>query len=69
MEVSAAVWDVHIPSEFKGLVNYAASKIQSEMKAWNWVKENKPNFVLNSILPNMNVRSPKTAHEGATRDL
>jgi len=33
---------------------YAAGKITSEQAVWKFVKEQKPNFVVNSILPNIN---------------
>lgn len=33
---------------------YGASKTQSEQAAWKFVKENKPSFTFNSILPNLN---------------
>lgn len=32
---------------------YAASKVKSEQRAWQFVKEQKPSFVLNAVLPNM----------------
>ena len=37
------------------LAVYGASKTQSEQAAWKWMKENKPNFMLNAILPNANM--------------
>jgi nucleoside-diphosphate-sugar epimerase len=37
------------------LAVYAASKTQSEQAAWKWMKEHKPHFVLNAILPNANM--------------
>ncbi|KAI1200476.1 aldehyde reductase [Nemania serpens] len=33
---------------------YAASKTLSEKAAWEFVREKKPSFVLNAVLPNMN---------------
>jgi hypothetical protein len=35
---------------------YAASKTEAERQAWQWVAENKPSFVFNTVLPNVNVR-------------
>lgn len=35
-----------------GWVVYASSKTEAERAAWDFVRENKPNFVLNSVLPN-----------------
>ncbi|KIW21283.1 hypothetical protein PV08_01863 [Exophiala spinifera] len=34
---------------------YSATKTQSEQAAWKWVEENKPEFVLNAVLPNANI--------------
>ena len=33
---------------------YGASKTQAEQEIWKFVKEHKPGFVLNTVLPNMN---------------
>lgn len=33
---------------------YGASKAQGEQAAWEWVKENKPSFTFNAVLPNAN---------------
>lgn len=33
---------------------YGASKTQGEQAAWQFVKENKPSFTVNTILPNAN---------------
>lgn len=33
---------------------YAASKVEAEKAALEWVKENKPHFVYNAVLPNCN---------------
>ncbi|KIY03615.1 uncharacterized protein Z520_00306 [Fonsecaea multimorphosa CBS 102226] len=45
---------------------YSASKTQGEQAAWKFMKEEKPGFVLNTVLPNCNmglVLSPE--HQGA----
>ena len=34
---------------------YAASKTQAEQELWKYVREQKPHFVANSILPNSNI--------------
>ncbi|KAK3170289.1 hypothetical protein OEA41_009676 [Lepraria neglecta] len=34
---------------------YGASKTQAEQKMWDFVKEKKPSFVLNAVLPNSNM--------------
>ncbi|KAI1812295.1 aldehyde reductase [Poronia punctata] len=38
----------------RGYPVYAAAKTLSEKEAWKWVAENKPGFVLNTVLPNIN---------------
>jgi len=35
----------------KPLLAYASGKTEGEKAAWKWVKENKPSFVLNTVLP------------------
>ncbi|KAI0388914.1 aldehyde reductase [Xylariaceae sp. FL0594] len=45
----------------RGYPVYAASKTLSEREAWKFVRENKPGFVFNAVLPNINF--------GATLDL
>jgi len=48
---------------------YAASKTEGEREAWNWVKKTQPGFVLNTVLPNMNVRLPhRVAQATANRE-
>ncbi|EUC49301.1 hypothetical protein COCMIDRAFT_1953 [Bipolaris oryzae ATCC 44560] len=37
-----------------GLLGYAVMKTETEMAIVKWMEENKPSFVLNSILPNVN---------------
>jgi hypothetical protein len=34
---------------------YSASKTQSEQAAWKFIEEEKPHFVLNTVLPNANI--------------
>ncbi|KAE9962155.1 hypothetical protein EG328_000842 [Venturia inaequalis] len=41
-----------------GFTVYAASKTQAERQVWDWVKENKPSFVVNAVLPNANLGQP-----------
>ncbi len=48
-------WARSAPAELKALVVYAASKTEAEREAWKWHKENKPEFALNTVLPNWNV--------------
>lgn len=44
-----------IGSNFPGLVVYAASKTEGEKAFWKFVKEEKPKFVTNTILPDLNM--------------
>lgn len=41
--------------EERGWVNYAASKTRAEQECWRFVKEQRPSFVLNAVLPNCNI--------------
>jgi nucleoside-diphosphate-sugar epimerase len=66
----AAAW---APPPYQGLQRrldvYSASKTQSEQAAWKWMKENKPNFVFNTVLPNANmgiVLSPENQGQPST---
>ncbi|KAK4069195.1 hypothetical protein Trihar35433_5774 [Trichoderma harzianum] len=47
-------WSGMAPENAKGYIVYSASKTEGERTAWDWVKENKPSFTLNTILPNCN---------------
>jgi hypothetical protein len=53
--VKAAFDPATKPAE-KAYVVYAASKTLGEQTAWKWVQEHKPQFILNAVLPNLNVR-------------
>lgn len=48
-----AAWDENTPAEAKPYIIYGASKTEGERAAWNWVKENKPGFAFNAVLPNL----------------
>ena len=37
------------------MIVYRASKTEAERQAWKWVDENRPDYVLNTILPCFNV--------------
>ncbi|KAL6250669.1 hypothetical protein RBB50_002972 [Rhinocladiella similis] len=56
---SEAVKAAWAPPPYEGeqrkLDVYSASKTQSEQAAWKWMEENKPGFILNTILPNANI--------------
>lgn len=42
------------PNPFPFIV-YAASKTEGEKAFWKYVKENKPHYTVNTVLPNMNI--------------
>ncbi|KAE8159631.1 hypothetical protein BDV40DRAFT_233811 [Aspergillus tamarii] len=46
-----SAWDPSVPLAHKPYLVYAASKTESEREAWNWVKQSKPNFDFNTVLP------------------
>ncbi|OJJ99093.1 hypothetical protein ASPACDRAFT_1856676 [Aspergillus aculeatus ATCC 16872] len=50
----AAAWDSDTPDHLKPSTVYTAAKVTAERNAWNWMKEHKPHFTLNTVLPNMN---------------
>lgn len=50
-----AAWSEGTPAEQKPFLVYAASKTEAERAAWTWVQDNKPGFVLNTVLPCLNV--------------
>ncbi|KAB2580941.1 Aldehyde reductase 2 [Lasiodiplodia theobromae] len=61
----AEAWADPPYDESRGLAVYAASKTQSEQAVWKWVEEEKPNFVVNTILPNCNFgKSLDYKHQG-----
>ncbi|KAH7018697.1 hypothetical protein B0J12DRAFT_688386 [Macrophomina phaseolina] len=48
-----------------GKTVYAASKTQSEQALWKWVKENKPDMVVNTVLPAFNFgKALSVKHQG-----
>jgi nucleoside-diphosphate-sugar epimerase len=54
-EVVKQAWIPPYKGVQKKLDVYTATKTESEKAAWKWVKENKPGFVLNAVLPNANM--------------
>ncbi|KOC11483.1 cinnamoyl-CoA reductase [Aspergillus flavus AF70] len=46
-----AAFDEGTPADAKPFTVYVASKTEGERAAWKWVKNNKPPFVFNAILP------------------
>jgi nucleoside-diphosphate-sugar epimerase len=47
-------WDSSLEHPAKMYFVYAAAKAQAEMAAWKYVQEEKPQYTLNTILPNCN---------------
>lgn len=54
-EIVAAAWSDDTPETYRGYFVYAAAKTESERTAWAWNDREKPDFVLNTVLPNTNV--------------
>jgi hypothetical protein len=50
-----AAWDANTTADVKPFVVYAASKTEGERAAWRYMKDNKPDFTFNSVLPNLAV--------------
>ncbi|KAJ5675944.1 hypothetical protein N7462_008841 [Penicillium macrosclerotiorum] len=46
-----AAYDESTPTDAKPFTVYVASKTESELAAWKWIKENKPMFAFNAVLP------------------
>jgi len=66
-EVVTKAW---APPPYEGVQRklqvYSATKMQSEKAAWEWYREHKPGFVLNTILPNANIgKVISVEHQGA----
>ncbi|RFU81296.1 aldehyde reductase [Trichoderma arundinaceum] len=54
-EAITAAWAPPPYEGFERLLDvYYASKTQGEKEAWKWVRDNSPNFVFNTVLPNAN---------------
>ncbi|CRG91398.1 Aldehyde reductase 2 [Talaromyces islandicus] len=47
--------DENIPADERGIMIYAASKTEGERAAWRWIKENKPTFIFNTVLPDFTI--------------
>ncbi|KAF7562635.1 hypothetical protein G7046_g1471 [Stylonectria norvegica] len=58
----AAAYDPDTPAAAKGSIVYAASKVGAEKAAWAFVKERKPSFVLNVVLPNLTLGPVLDSH-------
>ncbi|KAL8854121.1 MAG: hypothetical protein Q9221_001043 [Calogaya cf. arnoldii] len=51
----SAAWEPPPYDPDRAFTVYAASKTQAERESWNFVRDHKPNFVLNAVLPNFNM--------------
>ena len=54
-EALEAAWAPPPYTSERAFVVYAASKVAGEKALWNFVREEQPSFVANTILPNFNV--------------
>ncbi|CAG8902756.1 unnamed protein product [Penicillium egyptiacum] len=50
-----AAWSPDTPETEKPGIVYCASKTKQESTAWEWYKDSKRGFVLNAVLPNVNI--------------
>lgn len=46
-------YDAPADDPARPVLSYTAGKVEGEKAAWQWVKEHKPNFVLNTVLPDL----------------
>jgi nucleoside-diphosphate-sugar epimerase len=54
-EESKDAWTMPIVPTFRRMLfNYMRGKMEAEQQSWEWVKEHKPHFTFNTILPNVN---------------
>ncbi|KAK3717196.1 hypothetical protein LTR37_005905 [Vermiconidia calcicola] len=60
-EVYEQAWAPPPYTPDQAFATYAASKIASEKAFWKFMKEEKPNFVANTVLPNFNIGTILTA--------
>ncbi|KAL8991716.1 MAG: hypothetical protein Q9169_007718, partial [Polycauliona sp. 2 TL-2023] len=51
----AKAWDPPPYNPDRAFTVYAASKTEAERECWKYVREQKPGFVLNAVLPNLNM--------------
>lgn len=54
-EESKAAWDMPVVPTFRRMIfNYMCAKTEAEQQSWQWVREHKPHFTFNTVLPNVN---------------
>ena len=66
IEAIEAAWKPPPYEPERGSAVYAASKTEAEQRMWEFVKEEKPGFVLNTILPNFNFGQIFSAQQPAS---
>ncbi|RAH50395.1 aldehyde reductase II [Aspergillus brunneoviolaceus CBS 621.78] len=49
-----AAWDESTPPEKRAYHIYSAAKTEQERESWRWVRERKPRFEFNTVVPNSN---------------
>ncbi|KAF2727199.1 NAD(P)-binding protein [Polyplosphaeria fusca] len=72
-EDAKRAWTEPPSSDFpRMLLNYACGKLEAEQACWKWVKDNKPHFTFNTIVPNINwgpTASPENTGYGSSSGL
>jgi nucleoside-diphosphate-sugar epimerase len=54
-EESKAAWTMPVTPDFRRMLfNYMCAKTEAEQQSFAWVKEHKPQFTFNSVVPNLN---------------
>lgn len=58
LEEAKKPWDgENPPAPVRSMQVYAASKTAAELRARDWIREHKPHFVFNTVVPNFNMGS------------
>ncbi|PTB34865.1 uncharacterized protein TrAFT101_002301 [Trichoderma asperellum] len=54
IEKTATPWNLEGNPRWHGIILYGASKARGEQEAFAWVREHKPSFSFNTVVPNVN---------------
>ncbi|GFP54370.1 NAD-dependent epimerase/dehydratase terH [Trichoderma asperellum] len=54
IEQAATPWNLEGNPRWHGIILYGASKARGEQEAFAWVREHKPSFSFNTVVPNVN---------------
>lgn len=64
-EESKAAWTLPQTTDFRRMyLNYECAKTEAERACWKWVKEHKPNFTFNALLPDVVFGKPASQNTG-----